>query len=93
MVKDGVLKVYNDEWPEGYEVDAEWRSEDGMGPKYDVSGEVDMIVPENELFVAGDNREGQHSFDSRSGLGTIPFCRVIGPVAVRIFPFNRVQGF
>ena len=63
------------------------------GPKEYSSGDVDMIVPEGEIFVAGDNREGSHSFDSRSGLGTIPYCRIIGPAAVRIYPFDKVQLF
>lgn len=93
-VKDGVMKVYNDEWPDGYEVDELWRNEEeDTGPKKDVSGQVDMTVPEGEIFVAGDNREGQHSFDSRSGLGTIPYCRIIGPVAMRIYPLNKVSFF
>lgn len=93
-VQDGVLKVYNDEWPDGYEVDELWRNEeDDTGPKKDVSGQVDMIVPEGEIFVAGDNREGSHSFDSRSGLGTIPYCRIIGPAAMRIYPLNKISFF
>ncbi len=93
-VKDGVMKVYNDEWPDGYEVDELWRNEEeDTGPKKDVSGQVDMTVPEGEIFVAGDNREGQYSFDSRSGLGTIPYCRIIGPVAMRIYPLNKISFF
>lgn len=92
-VKDGVLTVYNDEHPEGFSPDDDTRVDENNGPKEYSSGEVDMVVPEGEIFVAGDNREGSHSFDSRSGLGTIPYCRIIGPTAIRIYPFDKIRVF
>lgn len=92
-VKHGVLTVYNDEHPDGFSPDEETRKSDADGPKELTSGEVDMIVPKGELFVSGDNREGSHSYDSRNGLGTVPFCRIVGPVGLRIFPFNKIRLF
>lgn len=92
-VKDGILTVYNDEYPDGFSPDAETRVDENNGPKEYSSGEVDTIVPEGEIFVAGDNREGNHSFDSRSGLGTVPYCRIVGPAAMRIYPFEKVRLF
>lgn len=92
-VKDGVLTVYNEEHPDGFLPDDETRVDDNNGPKKYSSGEVDMIVPEGEIFVAGDNREGSHSFDSRSGLGTIPYCRIVGPAIARIYPFSELRVF
>lgn len=92
-VKDGVLTVYNDEYPDGFHPDDETRVDENNGPKEYTSGDVDMTVPEGELFVAGDNREGTHSFDSRSGLGTVPYCRIIGPAVLRIYPFDAIQFF
>lgn len=92
-VKDGVLTVYNAEYPDGFSPDAETRVDENNGPKTYSSGDVDVVVPEGEIFVAGDNREGSHSFDSRSGLGTIPYCRIIGPAVVRIYPFDKIRLF
>lgn len=92
-VDNGVLTVYNDEYPDGFHPDDATRKSDDDGPKEYSSGKVNMIVPEGELFVSGDNREGTNSLDSRSGLGTIPFCRVVGPVSFRIYPFNAIRGF
>ena len=93
QVKDGVLKVYNEENPNGIVYDLDWRKSEDDGPKEYTSGEVDLIVPDGELFVSGDNREGSNSYDSRNGLGTVPFCRVVGPIIMRLFPFQRFRFF
>ena len=92
-VVDGVLTVYNDEYPDGFNPDEETRKSDTDGPKKYTSGEVDMVVPDGEIFVAGDNREGSHSYDSRNGLGTVPYCRIIGPAIFRLYPFSDIRVF
>ncbi len=92
-VKNGIMTIYNDEHPDGFVYDNEWRTSDTDGPKKYTSGEVDLTVPAGELFVSGDNREGSNSWDSRNGLGTIPYCRIIGPVVLRLFPFDKIRGF
>ena len=93
QVKDGILTVYNDEHPDGFHPDDETRVSDTDGPKAYTSGEVDIIVPEGELFVSGDNRENSNSYDSRNGLGTVPFCRIVGPAVFRLYPFTEIRFF
>ena len=46
-----------------------------------------MVIPENQLFVMGDNR--QNSSDSRdSRIGTVSFDLVRGKAFFRLFPFD-----
>ena len=93
VVKNGTMTIYNEKYPEGFIYDSLWRVDENDGPKEHTSGEVDLTVPEGELFVSGDNREGSHSWDSRNGLGTIPYCRIIGPVILRLFPLDKIKLF
>lgn len=89
VLKNGKYTVYNSSNPEGFNPDDDNSGEPGSP----TSGEVDTIVPTGELFVSGDHRQGSYSYDSRNGLGTIPFYDVVGPVSFRIFPFDKIRGF
>lgn len=85
----GKYTVYNNEHPEGFNPDDDNHGEPGSP----TSGTVDTVVPSDELFVSGDHRQGTFSYDSRNGLGTIPLYDVIGPVSLRVFPFDKIRTF
>jgi signal peptidase I len=93
VVKDGILTVYNNDHPNGFQPDLAQAKDQTSHPGSPTSGSVDTVVSSGTLFVAGDHREGDYSYDSRSGLGLIPFYDVVGPVGMRIYPFNEVRFF
>ncbi len=51
-------------------------------------GDIQMTIPEGNLFVMGDNRS--NSLDSRDGvLGLIEEEDIVGKAFFRLYPFNR----
>lgn len=89
VLKDGSFTVYNKEHPDGFNPDDYNDGEPGSP----TTGSIDQVVPTGELFVSGDHREGPYSLDSRNGLGTIPLYDVIGPVILRLYPFDKIRTF
>lgn len=92
VVRDGSITVFNDANPNGFDPDT-LEQPGAPGPGSPTSGDVDVIVPDASLFVAGDHREGNFSSDSRSGLGNIPLFDVIGPVGLRIWPLTKISTY
>lgn len=89
---DCTVKVYNDENPDGFNPYMNFKN---LSDKEAcVSGdEIDRTVGSDEIFVIGDHRTGQHSLDSRNGLGNIPLEDIVGPVGMRIWPLNKWQFY
>ena len=92
ILKNGHYTVYNSKhsYPDnGFNPDDTNNGEPGTP----TSGNIDKIVPNGELFVSGDHRQGSYSYDSRNGLGTIPLYDIVGPVGIRVFPFDKIRTF
>ena len=60
-------------------------------PEVYTDGNIDMIIPEDKMFVMGDNRN--NSLDSRDdSLGLVDFDTIVGKAFLRLYPFNKI-GF
>ena len=90
VVDKGKITVYNTEHPEGFNPDT---LPSGGTPGSPTTGYKVTEIPQNEIFVSGDHRTGNYSYDSRNGLGTVPLYDVIGPVKFRLFPFDKIRFF
>jgi signal peptidase I len=87
VVKDGTLTVYNKEHPEGFQPDRTMAYGKVITT---TTGNVDVTVPADQIFVCGDNRT--NSLDSRS-FGPIPAKAIVGKLVLRIFPFSNAESF
>jgi len=99
QLKDGHYTVYSTkadmEAGKGFNPDSCAHGEPGSYTTGEISPTDPTYnpVPDGDLFVSGDHRYGDYSFDSRNGLGPIPEYDVVGPVQLRIYPFNKVRSF
>ena len=86
VVKNGKLTVYNTEHPDGF------RPDDNPYGKVIVTtpGDIDITVPEGQIYVCGDNRP--NSLDSRS-FGPISTNDIVGKLVLRVYPFNKGQSY
>lgn len=87
VVKEGSLTVYNNEHPDGFKPDKTMEYGKVIG---DTSGDIDITLGSNQLFVCGDNRPD--SLDSRV-FGPITTDQVVGKLIMRILPLNNAKRF
>lgn len=87
VVKNGAITVYNNQFPNGFNPDV---GQDYAKTINTTTGDVDFTIPDDEIFVAGDNRS--NSLDSRA-FGTVHSDELIGTLELRIFPLSAVRSF
>jgi signal peptidase I len=80
VVKDGSVTIYNKENPGGFNPD---KNQDYTSGISTTSGNVDVVVGKDQIFVMGDNRS--NSLDSRV-FGSIDSSSLVGTLAFRIYP-------
>lgn len=78
VIKDGKVFINDNELDEDY-------LQDGIVTDNGKGNCIDLIVPENTVFVMGDNRA--QSADSRR-FGCIPLENIEGKVWIRVWPLN-----
>lgn len=87
VLKNGVMTVYNNEKPEGFQPDKVFPYGKVITT---TAGDVDVVVPEDSVFVCGDNRP--QSLDSRA-FGPVPLKDITGKLSLRVYPFGSGQKF
>lgn len=87
VVKDDIVKIYNQEHPDGFLVDQNSPEEAAVST---TPGQIDQKIEEGEVFVLGDNRE--NSLDSPD-FGAVSSEDIVGKLALRIYPFDKFQKF
>ncbi len=83
-VTNGVVFVYNDQHPNGVELDEPY-----LDPEF-TAGHKRVTLGEGEYFVLGDHRDA--SLDSRS-FGAVPSDLIVGKVWLRGLPINKITLF
>lgn len=86
---DGTVIIKNKDHPNGFNVNQSLGL--NLAPTY-VDSPMTVTVPDNEIFVMGDNRGPGGSFDSRS-FGPVDSSKIQGRLLARIFPLNQGKIF
>lgn len=90
VVQNGDITIYNKQHPKGFDPDKTLPYFDYGKDVPVTSGDINITLGPNQLFVCGDNRPD--SLDSRS-FGPINANQIIGQLVVRVFPLGHAKTF
>lgn len=89
VISNGAYTVYNKQHPQGFQPDNTLPYNKDHHIPY-TTGDLDLTVPANDVFVSGDNRP--NSCDSRA-FGPIPASSIKGKLIIRLLPANKIKLF
>ena len=89
VVSNGVYTIYNKAHPNGFDPDKTLAYFKNVTIPV-TSGNVNVTLGPNQLFVSGDNRPD--SLDSRA-FGPITTNQIVGKLVLRVFPLNEAKAF
>jgi signal peptidase I len=89
VVANGVYTIYNKAHPNGFDPDKTMSYFKGRQIPV-TSGNIDVTLGPDQLFVSGDNRPD--SLDSRA-FGPINANQIVGKLILRVFPLNDSEVF
>jgi signal peptidase I len=87
VVKDGVLTVYNQAHPDGFQPDKTLPYGKVI---VTTPGNIDERLGDKQIFVCGDNRT--NSLDSRV-FGPVDSSNIVGKLVLRVLPLNTLKKF
>jgi signal peptidase I len=89
VVSGGTITIYNPDHPEGFQPDKTLPYSKQTTIPY-TSGNIDITLNDNEVYVNGDNRPD--SLDSRS-FGPVQTDQIVGKLVARILPLGDAELF
>ncbi len=84
VIKNGVITIYNKDNPNGFVLHETYTDQAAV-----TLGDIDEVVDKDKVFVLGDNRTANGSYDSREW-GQLPQSDITGRVILRLLPLNRL---
>jgi signal peptidase I len=88
-IKNGIVTIKDSLHPDGFNADTTLGLK--LSPTYSTTP-IELTVPRDKIFVMGDNRTPNGSYDSRS-FGPIDGSKIQGRLIMRIFPFDSGRLF